>query len=83
MSLPHHTASKKPQDPNTPQEWQEAINRAVLFRALHASKFYGMVEGGPTIDIDRCDEIFAQAIAQGYRPNATLEQLLAGYIQAA
>ncbi len=40
-------------DPSTPAEWQRA---------------YGLVAGGPEIDVDRCDEILRRGAGLGFTP---------------
>lgn len=44
-------------DPRTPEEWQIAVDAAAGLRLLHDCKIYGLIQGGPVIDVCRCDEI--------------------------
>jgi len=55
-------------DPTAPQEWQEAVDSARVMLALASARFYGLVEGGPTVDVTRCEEILARGAALGYLP---------------
>ncbi len=63
-------------DPRNPREWQEAVNLAMLFRAIHDCCLYGLIEKVPGINVRRCDLILDCGRAVGYKPNKTIEQLL-------
>ena len=54
--------------PNTPQEWQESVWLADLCLRLELARDYGMIEGGPIIDIERCKAILQQGAKLGYHP---------------
>jgi hypothetical protein len=56
-------------DPQTPEEWQDAVDVAAAARALADCKMYGLIEGGPDIDIGRCDEILERGAARGVLPS--------------
>ncbi|MGH2556393.1 MAG: hypothetical protein ACRDHO_11825, partial [Actinomycetota bacterium] len=47
-------------DPQTPEEWQEAVDAAVFCLGLHAAQFYGLVTG-PAVDIKRCERLIEMA----------------------
>lgn len=55
-------------DPQTDQEWQEAVNIAAALRTIADVKMYGLMEGGPEINVERCDEIVEQGAARGFTP---------------
>lgn len=55
-------------DPTTPEEWQEAVDQANLLLALDSCKQYGLLEGGPKINFDRCVELLEKGKALGYIP---------------
>jgi hypothetical protein len=48
---------RDPQDPQTPEEWQECVNLAAGWRQVADCKMYGLVQGGPDIDVRRCDQL--------------------------
>ena len=48
------------QDPKTPQEWQEAVDAAQFFTTFESCKMYGLVKGGPNVNMQRCEEILEQ-----------------------
>jgi hypothetical protein len=47
----------KGRDPRTRAEWQEAADVAEFMRYLHSARLYGLVCGGPHVDVDRCEHI--------------------------
>ena len=51
----------KSADPKTPAEWQEAVDCAHAAMTLHAARLYGLVTGGPDVNVDRCAEILRRA----------------------
>jgi hypothetical protein len=57
-----------PPDPQTPQQWQEAVDAAEACVALDACRQYGLITGGPKIDVERCLQILARGRAMGIRP---------------
>jgi hypothetical protein len=62
-------------EPQTAEEWQEAVDAAVGLRAVADCKMYGLIEGGPNIDVGRCDEILALGEARGVRPSKPAQDL--------
>lgn len=57
-----------PRDPRTPREWQEAADAAWAMLVLDSCRQYGLVEGGPEINFDRCVAILERAKAKGIEP---------------
>ena len=57
-----------PRDPQTPEEWQQAVDAAAGARALADCMMYGLITG-PGIDVARCDEILERGAALGVRPS--------------
>lgn len=53
------------QDPVTDEEWQEAALLARGALLFVAAKAYGLVSGGPHVDVPRCEELLARALARG------------------
>lgn len=58
------------QDPETPKQWQTAVDGAAGALALHAARLYGLVQGGPQVHVRRCLEILEQGKARGITPRA-------------
>jgi hypothetical protein len=68
-------------DPNTPEEWQEAVDAAHAALMLQSARAYGLVRGGPEVNVSRCDEILERGRAIGFRPNEdAVERFLRGSI---
>lgn len=57
-------------EPQTPAEWQEAVDAADGCLHLDAARGYGLVTGGPEVDVRRCEWILAAGAALGYVPAA-------------
>lgn len=62
-------------DPQTAEEWQEAVDGAAALRAVADCKMYGLIEGGPNIDVRRCDEILERGETRGVRPSKPVKDL--------
>lgn len=54
--------------PDTPAEWQEAVDLADAMLVVHSARCYGLIAGGPKIDPDRCDDLLREARSRGFRP---------------
>ena len=55
-------------DPQTPVEWQQVVDACQGLLALDSARQYGLVTGGPVIDVDRCWELLARGRAKGFVP---------------
>ncbi len=69
---------KKYRDPQTTAEWQEAVDAAAFYIALDSARQYGLVTGGPMVNIERCEEIIKQGETWGTYPHP-LDQLIERY----
>jgi hypothetical protein len=49
-------------------EWQEAVNAADFHLRVDAAQKYGLITGGPTVDVARCEQLLADAVIQGIVP---------------
>jgi hypothetical protein len=56
-----------PRDPRTPAEWKHAADLAYTLLAIEDCKMYGLVEGGPVIDIERCEVLIERAKMRGIK----------------
>lgn len=54
--------------PRTRRQLQVACNAAAGALALESCRLYGLLEGGPGVDVARCEEVLARAAARGIRP---------------
>jgi hypothetical protein len=57
-------------NPKTREDWQEAVDLAHTYLLLDAARKYGLVTGGPDVDLDRCEEILAKGRRRGITPSA-------------
>jgi hypothetical protein len=71
----------KPKDPETPEQWQEAADLANFFLELESCRMYGLIEGGPRADIERCDSILNLARKRGIHPRKFTGEEMWGLIQ--
>lgn len=55
-------------EPQTDAEWQDAVDAAQGALALDAARAYGLVEGGPGVNVARCEEFLAKGEARGIHP---------------
>lgn len=58
----------KLRDPRTREEWQEAVDLAEFYLAMDSARQYGLVTGGPTVDLERCEEIKRRGKKHGVSP---------------
>jgi hypothetical protein len=56
-------------EPQTPQEWQDAVDAAQGALAVDSARKYGFITGGPEVNVERCEAILARGAEQGYRPS--------------
>lgn len=54
--------------PQTEQEWQEAVDLADGLLAVVSARAYGLVAGGPEVDVDRCYSILRRGAELGFSP---------------
>jgi hypothetical protein len=62
-------------DPKTSEEWQQAVDSAAAARAIADCKMYGLLEGGPQININRCDSILRRGAKRGITPSRPVTDL--------
>lgn len=55
-------------NPNTPAEWQATVDAADFMLSLDAARKYGLVAGGPEVNVQRCEDILQRGAEAGYRP---------------
>jgi hypothetical protein len=63
---------KKPTNPSTLAEWQEAVNGAYFYLLIDSAKQYGLITHNMQINIERCEEIIRLGKEQGIKPQEEL-----------
>lgn len=56
-------------EPESAAEWQDAVDAAHGALALESARQYGLVAGGPVVDVVRCQLILSAGLAR--RPPVT------------
>lgn len=56
-------------NPETPAEWQEVVDLAEGALALDSARSYGLVRGGPDVNVDRCVALLREGARRGYNPS--------------
>lgn len=61
-------------DPQTPEQWQEAIDAADFLILVDAAVQYGLVEmgGGGAVNVDRCLDILLRGAEMGIYPSEAM-----------
>lgn len=57
-------------NPRTRKEWQAAIDAATGALALDSARQYGLVRGGPRVNVERCLEVLDAAKKKGMAASA-------------
>lgn len=70
------TVTPTPLDPQTPEEWQTAVDTADAWLCIDDARSYGLIQGGPEVDRGRCAEVLDRGSALGYRPHADAPELM-------
>lgn len=52
-------------DPETPAEWRAAVVMAEACVLLDSARQYGLVVGGPVVDVERCLALIERGRARG------------------
>lgn len=64
----HPNDRQRPPDPETVEEWQAAVDAAYGALSLDSCRQYGLISGGPKVDVERCHEVLAAGRARGIVP---------------
>jgi hypothetical protein len=62
-------------NPQTPEEWRQAVDSAAACRAIADCKMYGLIEGGPEINLERCYQILERGRKLGIVPSRSIMDL--------
>lgn len=55
-------------EPTTPAEWIQIVTMAAAFVKFDAAKQYGLITGGPVVNVDRCRELLERGARDGWLP---------------
>lgn len=66
--------SKTQKEPQTPQEWQVAVDAAQGILATAFIQALGLIEGGPKYNLARCIDVLERGRDMGIEPNETAIQ---------
>lgn len=61
-------------DPETTEEWQEAVNLSDLYLRVDSARAYGLLTGGPEVDTERCQEILDRGAKKRIHPTWSDDQ---------
>ena len=67
--------------PQTPEEWQTAVDAAEGALALDSCRQYGLVTGGPKVNVNRCCEIIDAGRKRGIVPSPDAVQQFVAALQ--
>jgi len=56
------------EDPETPDEWQSAVDAADFCLLISAACQYGLITGAPRINVERCQELLERGAELAYFP---------------
>lgn len=70
----YHVSLETPPQPTTPDEWQDAVDRANFLLEIEIVRELGLVTlpVGMVIDVDACEELLTAGERQGVTPQRTL-----------
>jgi hypothetical protein len=55
-------------NPKTKVEWQEAVDAAYGMLCLDSARQYGLIKGGPLVNVERCQELLHRGMKVGVKP---------------
>lgn len=56
-------------EPNSPAEWQGAVDVAYVMLLIDSAKLYGLVSGGPEVNVERAQDIIRRGEELGVVPS--------------
>lgn len=66
-------------DWNDRATWQVLVDGAEGALALDSARKFGLVTGGPEVNIERCEQILREGLSHGYRPSTdAIERFASG-----
>lgn len=73
MKAPSQASNHHMTDPSSADEWQAAVDAADFYLSLDAARKYGLVTGGPQVNVERCEEVLQRGAELGYQPTSSGE----------
>lgn len=64
------------QNPETPEEIQIAVDAASAWHRVDAARKYGLIKGGPAVDVERCEEMIAFGESRAIHPQVNAVERL-------
>jgi hypothetical protein len=61
------------QDPHSLREWIEAVDAAYFMLTLDSCRRYGLITGGPEVNVERCESILAEGAKRHVYPQMPRE----------
>lgn len=61
--------------PQTREQWQKAVDAATGLKVIADCKLYGLLKGGPYINVDRCAEIVRRGEVLNVHPSKPKTEL--------
>ena len=72
------------QNPTSPEEWQECVNLCELYLRVDSARQYGLITGGPQVDVRRCEWLLRWGKRRGFMPEPeTVKRMLADLVRGA
>jgi hypothetical protein len=69
--------------PRTPAEWQLVVDLAEACLLIDSARQYGLITGGPIVDVDRCVALLDRGRARGIVPvKAGVDQAIAAFVES-
>jgi hypothetical protein len=60
--------AKRPMQPKSRAQWEEAVDCAYVMLLIDSARHYGLVAGGPEVNIDRCLDLLRDGEKRGIIP---------------
>ncbi len=67
--MPGGNAKPGRDDPQTPEQWQSAVDAAHGFIMIDSARRYRLITGGPSVNLARCEEILRRGRGMGIQPS--------------
>lgn len=55
-------------DPETREQWQDAVDAAEALLHFDSARQYGLIVGGPQVNVERCAELLRRGAELGIYP---------------
>ncbi len=69
-----------PTEPQTLEEWQNAVDAADALLHIQSAEAYGLITGAPTVNVERCEQLLEAARQRGRTPSAgNVERYVTAY----